>query len=390
MKKILFAAHSGEMSGGANRSLLSVMTHLKRDYDVLPCVLIPGRDTPLRRACEQAGIEAFEADYHTCCTVYRGGAKDALRFMKLAAAPVLDWLKAGSIDRMLPGNIDAVYTNERMTAAGAFIARRRRIPHIWHVRSFGAENRTHYPFYWMKLMEAYSSRIVLISGALYSGFERAGVKKDKLRMIHNGVEREKYRTELPLAHEGFHMVLAGRIVPAKGQIEAIEAMGELVRQYRTDVHLHLAGEIPSYEGSDYYKKCFARVKEYGLEERVHFEGEIEDMAEFRRSMDAELVCSWCETFGRVTVEAMLAGLPVVGTDAGGTPEIIRDGETGYLYPSGRAERLAGCILSLYRNPGLRREMGEAGRARAEKYFLIERTTERIHQVIEEALAEHRG
>jgi glycosyltransferase involved in cell wall biosynthesis len=80
------------------------------------------------------------------------------------------------------------------------------------------------------------------------------------------------------------------------------------------------------------------------------------------------VTSRCEAFGRVTVEAMRAGVPVIGTDAGGTPELVADGATGLLYRPGDAGALAAAIARLMDAPGLAMRLGEAGRVWATPRF----------------------
>jgi len=260
------------------------------------------------------------------------------------------------------------------------------VPHVWHVRSFGKENKTRFPLFWMRLMDRYSKRIILISRALYDGF--AGkIHPEKLRMIHNGVEIDRYKVEERTPHDGFRMLLAGRLVPAKGQDEAIEALKCLAEENITDVELFLAGDAPSYEGRDYSKKLAALVRTYGLEKKVHFLGEVEDLPELRKSMDAELVCSWCEAFGRVTVEAMCAGLPVIGTNAGGTPDVLENEKTGFLYEAHDVKSFADRIKWLHDHPEKAREMGERGRVRAQRLFSIERCTGNISNVINESILE---
>lgn len=99
----------------------------------------------------------------------------------------------------------------------------------------------------------------------------------------------------------------------------------------------------------YEKELKDLVKKYGLDSTVVFLGEVSDMVSLRSTMDIELMCAIKETFGRVTVEAMRSGLPVIGSNTGGTLEIIQDGVTGLLYKQGNAEDLAEKIIRIYKD-----------------------------------------
>ena len=93
---------------------------------------------------------------------------------------------------------------------------------------------------------------------------------------------------------------------------------------------------------------------------------------------------YMETFGLVIVEAMLHGKPVIASRIGGIPEIVDDGETGILVEPGNATELADKIRYLWERPGLCREMGEAGRAKALQEYSEERYYERLMKVYEQA------
>ena len=164
--KILFIAHSGEISGGANRSLLTLMTGLRERFSVLPSVLIPGNNTQLEKQCKAVGIPVCTARYHTCCTVFHRTPKDLLRAAKLLLAPMLDRLEAKRLNHALPADFDLYYTNDRMICVGGYLAHLRGKPHVWHVRSFSRANRTWFPPAWYRKMNQYADRIVLVSQAL--------------------------------------------------------------------------------------------------------------------------------------------------------------------------------------------------------------------------------
>lgn len=380
--KVLFVAHSGELSGGANRTLLTLMAGLRKQYGIAPSVLIPGENTPLEQRCKAIGIPVYTGHYHSCCTVFRREPKDALRLAKLLFAPLLDKGEAWRLNKALPDDFDLIYTNERMTCVGGYLAKLRGKPHIWHVRSFSKENRTWFPPCWVRRMDRLSSRVIVISQALYENFSRQ-ISPEKLRMVYNGVEPERYLLHERKLHPGFRLLLTGRITPAKGQEDALRALDMLVRRLGADASLSFAGEAPEYEGPKYLRQLKKLTARLELNDRVRFLGQVEDLGALREETDVELVCSWREPFGRTTVEAMLAGLPVVGSRAGGTKEIILDGETGLLYPPGDCAALVERLNRLRTHPDAAAEMGRAGQRRALQCFTAEEMISRVMEVLHE-------
>ena len=98
------------------------------------------------------------------------------------------------------------------------------------------------------------------------------------------------------------------------------------------------------------------------------------------------MASEAEPWGRVTAEAMLAGVAVVGVNTGATPEIIQHGVTGLVVPHGDAEQMAGAILKLLREPEAARRMAEAGRRWVQTECNPQRHAEKVAQVYETMLA----
>lgn len=385
---ILFVAHSAELSGGANRSLLSVMKGLREVWGVSPSVLVPAAEGELEDACRKENIPVYTGKYHTCCTVFRREAKDIVRYGKLIVSPFAEWFYAKKLNAELPNDFDLIYTNERMIVVGAYLAAMRNIPHIWHVRSFAQENATYYPPFYYRLMSKGAQRIILISEALRNTFLNR-IDSGKLCMVHNGVALDQYCVSEKIPHEKCRLLLTGRIVPPKGQLEAIKALEILQRRKPDAFELYLAGSIPQYDAGNYGEQLKNYIAAAGLEKHVHFLGDVQDISELRRGIDIELVCSWCETFGRVTVEGMFAKILVIGSNAGGTSEIILDKQTGLLYPPHDTQRLAELILWAEEHPDEVSEMVERGYQRAKDYFTIEAAVQKIFSVITEVLEEER-
>lgn len=128
--------------------------------------------------------------------------------------------------------------------------------------------------------------------------------------------------------------------------------------------------------------------ELGLGERVRFEENLsdEELADRYRGSSVFVLPSGQEGFGIVFLEAMRFGRPCIGGDAGGTPDVIVDGETGYLVPFADLDALESALESLVSDPGLCERMGRAGRERLEREFTFERFRERLGRYLEELLS----
>ena len=394
--KVLFVAHSGKISGGANRSLLSVMSGLINEYGIQDSVLIPECGSELEEKCQEIGIPVYTAQYHSCCTVFKTAQYhscctvfkhetiDCLRMLKIWIAPVLDRILVHRIINMLPDNFDLVYTNDRMVVIGGYLAKIWKIPHFWHIRSFLKENQTWYaPFYW-HILDKYSNRIILISSQLHKTFERY-INVSKLALVYNGINISDYSVEKKEVHDTTNLLLTGRIVPPKGQLEALNALLLLHTQYNIAAHLYFAGEIPEYDAGNYYQILCTFIQQNNLDDYVHFLGEVKEISTVRSQMDIELVCSWCEAFGRVTIEAMSAKIPVIGSKTGGTLDIIEPGINGLLYELGKADDLAQKINWIIQNPDKTRIMVQNGYLRVNEQFTIHTTVEKIYSLIEQVV-----
>lgn len=166
--------------------------------------------------------------------------------------------------------------------------------------------------------------------------------------------------------------MSGRLSEAKGQKEAIAALGLLKQKGKENIILHMAGAGNIEE----YKKI---AKQFGVEKQVEFYGHIDYLEELRKSMDIELVCSKKEAFGRVTVEAMAHGLGVIGANTGGTKEIIQSGKDGLLYHQGDVKDLAEKIELLIDNADYRKELALNAVKKVHSYFTVKINAENVYK-----------
>jgi len=127
------------------------------------------------------------------------------------------------------------------------------------------------------------------------------------------------------------------------------------------------------------------AEDMGVAERTVFTGFRRDIPQVRAAMDVFVLAAEAEPCGRVLFEAMAMAKPIVGTNTGGTPEIVADGETGILFDPGDREALAKHVIALCQDPPRRRAMGQAGHERAKRHFSIESHVRKTEQVYAELL-----
>ncbi len=127
------------------------------------------------------------------------------------------------------------------------------------------------------------------------------------------------------------------------------------------------------------------VRELGLQDHVTFRGEMDDLAGLYASSDVFLLPSESESFGLAALEAMACGVPVVASDVGGLPDVVADGETGFLAPVGDVEAMAEAAGRLLTNEVLWSRMSGLARERARTCFAVDRAVDRYEAVYRRVL-----
>jgi glycosyltransferase involved in cell wall biosynthesis len=279
---------------------------------------------------------------------------------------------------------DVIYTNTVIVGAGALAAWLVRRPHIWHLHESGycRERLFDLGEYAPRLIDHLSASIIFISHAVEDEYI-SHVRRRKLRVIYQSVTLPEIDEGLPDRVENgrrFRCAIIGSLQASKGQDEAIAALAELVRR-GVDAELLIVGT-----GDNRFRNSLVQqVKHLSLEERVIFHGYAQNPLPLIHATDVILMCSHFEAFGRVTVEAMLAGKPVIGTSSGGTRELIENGKTGLLYQPGNHNELAYKIQYLYENPKESAKLGTAALIWAEGRFSRERYAKEMFDLLNEAV-----
>jgi N-acetyl-alpha-D-glucosaminyl L-malate synthase BshA len=131
----------------------------------------------------------------------------------------------------------------------------------------------------------------------------------------------------------------------------------------------------------------ALARRLGVHDRVKFLGRHDRIEEIMSLADVFLLPSELESFGLSALEAMAAGVPVVGSDAGGLPEVVKHAETGFLLPVGDIEGMAARTIEILKDDEHRRGLGQAARARAASLFNADRIVTQYERLYERTLGQ---
>jgi glycosyltransferase involved in cell wall biosynthesis len=214
------------------------------------------------------------------------------------------------------------------------------------------------------------------------------VRPDRVRVIPNGFDTGTYdlseevrltvREELDIRPDDIAIGCTSRIDRLKGQYELIEAV-RAVSGRCPSLKLVIVGGPTLFEGQAYFDFLKKKVGEYKMEETVLFTGFREDIARVLAALDIFVLPTYEETFGNCLVEAMLSGLPCIGTDAGGAPEVLERGRVGLLAEPRSVASLSRAIQTLAENEALRKDLGSKARQSARQRFDLRKVIRQVEE-----------
>lgn len=260
-----------------------------------------------------------------------------------------------------------------------FIVRTEHLPYL----ITDSEQQTNY----QNMMRAVD-KLICVSKKVRRSFQKAGVPVRKLEIVRNGIVPRRVcaarkivcaRLNLPL--NARIVLTAGRLTEQKGHRFLLEAVPTII-EHAPEAHFVFVGE------GQLKGELQASVYRLGLQSRVHFAGQREDVPELMTAADLFVLPSLFEGLPLVILEAMAAGLPVIGTRVCGIDEAVIDGITGRLVEAGDARVLAAAVLEALEQPELAAHWGEAGQKRFEREFTAARMARETFAVYEGLLQKH--
>ncbi|SFA60408.1 Glycosyltransferase involved in cell wall bisynthesis [Pedobacter suwonensis] len=348
--KILTVTHLSTLYG-ANRSLLNLIQGTKGTLDwIVICRGYKYENPSLKSELKEMGVKCYNIPYRL--DVHARSSK----LIKTKAFFVLEFIYNFIIASMIAvfailNRVKIIHSNSSCMCLGAYISFIIRKPHVWHFREFLYDDyRLEYNFgvkylrYWANK----SFKIIAISKAIHQACIVDRNISANTTILYNGVVHEKDVTTVSLVKmkPPVRLLIMGVLDETKNQIDAIKAVDLLISE-GYEIVLNVAGG----KSGPYFNFLEDYVYSRNLQDSVVFTGYIPSPRKLFEESDIVLVCSKNEGMGRVTLESMAFGTPVIGYDAAGTSELINHMENGLLY-LGDFESLADKILMLIKDPSL--------------------------------------
>jgi len=231
-----------------------------------------------------------------------------------------------------------------------------------------------------------SDRLTAVSEYLRSETYTAfGCTACDVAVIHNFIDPEVYdRAKYPPVLRT-QLDESGPILMHISNFRPVKRIRDVIRVFAA-VNAVLPGSLVMVGDGPDRPEAEDEVRKLDLEGRVHFLGKIDNVAPLLASADLFLLPSASESFGLSALEALACGVPVIGTNAGGVPEVVRDGETGVLCAVGDVDGMSQAALSILGDPDRWRAMSDLGAADARARFSLEEIVSKYEQLYITSLA----
>ena len=230
-----------------------------------------------------------------------------------------------------------------------------------------------------------SDRLTAVSEYLrretYSAF---GCTACDVGVIHNFIDPDVYnRASYPAVRK--QLGNSGPVLMHISNFRAVKRVRDVVAIFAA-VNSEIPGMLVMIGDGPDRPEAEEEARSLGLEHRVHFLGKIDNVAPLLASADLFLLPSANESFGLSALEALASGVPVVGTDAGGMPEVVRNGETGILCPVGDVDAMAGAALQILGDKERWDEMSRLGAEDARARFSLNEIVTKYEHLYTTSLA----
>ena len=374
---ICFFAQDHSIEAGANQSMLSLITKLMEDGNRVSVILT-------RRGSLENQFKKLDVSYYICYTpsvtieVDNTRKKTLVYLIKILVILINTFFLSL---KLRSEKINLIHINKAVGIAGVYLANRLHVHYIWHLREFMEEDyrrKFQYPNHVYKLMNN-SSDIIAISQSIKNKYQK--YIKNNIKVIYNGIETKSIEyCKNKFQSKSIKILMAGTITEGKRQLDAIKAVKLLREKY--DIKLIIIGKVLS---ADYYNLLLEYIIDNDLSSLIEFKEFTNNLNVERKQCDIGLLCSEKEAFGRVTIETMLSGMLFVGSNSGGTKELVENNVNGLLYKMGDVLSLVQTIDYALNNKDKMHTIIQNAYEYAMNNYSIEKTYENINKVYQGVL-----
>jgi glycosyltransferase involved in cell wall biosynthesis len=310
--------------------------------------------------------------------------------LRLVAEELPGAARIASVIRREKPNVVHLGNGVRANFDGVLACWLTRTPCVCHVKGFEKYSARE------RWVAPHVDALVCMTKAVEEHCARNGVRSRRTYVVYDALDEAAFaprrepatvRTELGIANGAPCVGVIGNIQEWKGQAVLVAAMARVVEAVPQARGLIIGGVHRA--GTAYHEQLQTRIRDLHLDRCLSITGFRSDVADVMNALDIVVHTSVRpEPFGRVILEGMLLGKAVVATAAGGVPELIRDGETGFLVPPDDEARLAERLIPLLQDPTLRQRVGQRAQAWAREHCSLQRHVAAMSAIYEELANGH--
>lgn len=381
--RVVYISHTSKVTDGSSKALI-YLAQAMRDKGIDILVILP-RLGKLYQELQAKGIRCIILRWNFRMSVYPWSQNNLDKFLffpRLIGRCLINSLATLQMINLLKKNPPSlIHTNSSVVNIGYYVAKFLKIPHIWHIREYGALNfQTFYYYPTFKHQKLRYKKQNSYTICITKDIQRYNSLLNHINstVIYDGV--------LPanainyVSQKKPYFLYVGRLEYIKGILPLIDAYAKYYQIHPSPLPLYIAGS----GNPKYTELVVTKIQDYGIEHQVQLLGMIDDVMPYYKNAKALIVPSLFEGFGFITAEAMFSGCLVIGNDVAGTKEQFDNGkeitgeEIALRYST--QEQLIQHLIDVTNNPSLEYEaMLLHGQAVAKQLYSIEENANKIHK-----------
>lgn len=374
--RIVFFTHEREF-GGASRALVTLINEIEEKYEIV--VIAPFKNAKIFDYLPDSVIK-IHSFYSWWSVPNNASVIKRFAIKMLYRINFISQFRLTKIIKKM--DVDLIHSNTSVIDIGAKIANKLNIIHLWHFRefhdnrlSFIKGNKKAYDF-----INKHTNKVIYVSKAI-KNFYKNYIDNRLSNIVYDGIPnkftiRKNYKNNNELL-----FLLLGSLEKNKGQDLVVEASKMLVDDGITDFKIIFAGN----DNLNYYNYLKKKISDYNLDKNIDYIGFQKNVLALRKKCNVELMCSPMEAFGLVTVEGMMAGNLIIGSNSGGTKELIQNNITGILYKKNDITDLKNKMKYVIRNKSIIEKYGTAAKKYAINNFSSKVHAEKVLKIYNEML-----